>query len=655
MRKLALGGTLVALALAAAQPAAAAGVETDCANLATTLATATEGETIVLSGACMSPTNSFVLPKVAGLTIEGTPSGGSGFIGVGAGGPALFSPPEGTDGLTLRNLSFEDYEGPGAVRIKSTKTATHPFGFVRDRFQHNENATGNGGGLAMIVEEPKPAVCAFTGPGAPVTVTESTFLGNTARFQAGGGAFIDLECAAGGISASVTGNLFADNKVAGDNEPAQGGGLWVGVGHAFAPAIPFALSQQGNALEANVVENTGTEPINVQGGGEFTDGGGVTSLNDLFVANRISGAVGSERPSEGGGLASLDPGECTSTPGASSTLINLIAAGNSIGPPSGTGEGGEGGGVYVGCAPGKGGYHLTLVNSTISANTATGTGAAAGLDGETNDTALLENTIVAGNLGSADLGGFGASAGENVAATFSDVCAVGSASTPLAGAGNICAFPALVGPATGDVHESPASPTIDAGSNAFIGAQPTDAFGGPRILAGRAGDTPTVDIGAAESPAAAPIGPIFKPLPPVPLTAGTAKASHLKSFPGGVSVTIACTGQPGQTCSGSVVVRTVETLRGKRLIAVSSRKPRRHKVTVTVGSAGFSGLKAGSSRTLRIALNAKGRALLKRFRPLPVKVLVSQQTAGKTAVVATARLRVPRRRPAHHHQRPRGG
>ena len=56
-----------------------------------------------------------------------------------------------------------------------------------------------------------------------------------------------------------------------------------------------------------------------------------------------------------------------------------------IGAPSGTGTGGEGAGVYAGCFPGGHGYHLTLVNSTVSGNTAAGPGAVSGVDGESTD------------------------------------------------------------------------------------------------------------------------------------------------------------------------------------------------------------------------------------------------------------------------------
>ncbi|HXD55012.1 MAG TPA: hypothetical protein VN618_09700 [Solirubrobacteraceae bacterium] len=503
MRVVALVSVLAALALGVAQPAAASTVETDCANLATTLAAATTGETIVLSGMCAGTEGSFGLPEVAALTIEGAPSGVNGFDGTGAFGAALFSGSEGTDGLTLRNLTFKNYEGfQGAVWIKSTKSATHQFAFIGDRFLNNVDTNSNGGGLSMIVEEPKPSVCGFTGAGAPVTLTESVFTGNTDHSQAGGGAYLDLECAAGTISASVTNNVFTANKVAAGTEPLQGGGLWVGLGHEII-AVPFTLSQQGNLLEGNAVENTSTEARRVEGGGEFTDGGPVTSLDDRFIANSISGAKGSSFSSEGGGFASLDPGECSTTPGVSSTATNLIATGNSIGAPSGSGTGGEGGGIYVGCLPGKGGYHLTLLNSTITANSASGSGASAGLDGETNDTAVLENSIVTGNLGAPELGGFGAVDGEHLTASFSDVCALESSTSPFAGTGNICAAPALANAISGDVRETATSPTIDAGSNALAGSLATDAFGAPRITAGRAGDAAVVDIGASESAAVA--------------------------------------------------------------------------------------------------------------------------------------------------------
>lgn len=76
--------------------------------------------------------------------------------------------------------------------------------------------------------------------------------------------------------------------------------------------------------------------------------------------------------------------------------------------------------MYAGCVSGGGGYSLTLINGTISSNTATGTAAVAGLDGESNDHVTLENTIDAANTGGLDLGGFGATNGANATADHSD-------------------------------------------------------------------------------------------------------------------------------------------------------------------------------------------------------------------------------------------
>jgi hypothetical protein len=120
----------------------------------------------------------------------------------------------------------------------------------------------------------------------------------------------------------------------------------------------------------------------------------------------------------------------------------------------------------------------------------------AGADGEATDVLHLLNSILTGNSGGTDLGGFGASTGANADAANSDVCAPGSGS-PFAGPANICADPALVNPAAGDIKETASSPTLDKGFNDFVGVQ-TDVFGGPRILTSKPGDPPIVDMGAFE-------------------------------------------------------------------------------------------------------------------------------------------------------------
>ena len=116
------------------------------------------------------------------------------------------------------------------------------------------------------------------------------------------------------------------------------------------------------------------------------------------------------------GLATLGGGLCVNPEGVTSSAANLVAAGNTIAAPSGTGTGNgvEGAGVYIGCGFLGGAYHMTLTNSTISGNTATGApaGAIAGIDGESIDFLdLQEHDRSPATAGGAELGGFGASTG----------------------------------------------------------------------------------------------------------------------------------------------------------------------------------------------------------------------------------------------------
>ena len=103
----------------------------------------------------------------------------------------------------------------------------------------------------------------------------------------------------------------------------------------------------------------------------------------------------------------------------------------------------------------------------------------------------------------------------NVTASSSDVCAIGSTTSAFAGAGNICADPRLVSPSTRDVHETAASPTIDAGSNALVpSGVGTDFYRQPRIVGTKQAQG-IVDIGASEYQTAfAP--PSGNPPPPAP-------------------------------------------------------------------------------------------------------------------------------------------
>ncbi len=496
----AAAATLMVIAMLA-PGARAATLLTTCANFQNTLTSAGAGDTIVLTGLCTTPNANFVLPATTNLTIEGAATGTNGFDGAGVSSPALASPGGGTDGLTLSNLTFENYTSSTAVQVTSTTTTTNEFVFSGDTFSH-DGGSGNGGGLSMTLFE--SGSCAFAR--AAVTLSNSTFSGDTAgapvtaQVDGGGGAFVDIECESGSVSANVTGNTFSGDSVkAPNNRAGYGGGLVIGpAGAHIIEASPVTLTQSGNLFTGNSI--TGTNGFEYAGGGEFVDGTNMTSTGDAFIGNSLPGPAALGESSEGAGLAAFGGGNCTNQPGGpTSQAGNLVAAGNTIGAPSGTATNAdaEGAGVYVGCAVGGSGYHMTLISSTVSGNTAPGTGAVAGVDGENIDFLNLQNTIVSGDNGGSELGGF--NSGANVTASSSDICAIGSSTTAFAGTGNICADPKLVNPTAGDVHETSASPTIDVGSNALVpGGLTTDYYGNPRIAVGRNPDPATVDIGAQE-------------------------------------------------------------------------------------------------------------------------------------------------------------
>lgn len=101
--------------------------------------------------------------------------------------------------------------------------------------------------------------------------------------------------------------------------------------------------------------------------------------------------------------------------------------------------------------------------------------------------------------------------------------------------------------------------------------------------------------------------------------AGKAKVSGTK-----VTDTLSCHGGSGQSCTFKMALTVVETLRGKKVIAVAASK--RKKKTVTAGSKTVT-LAAGTEKKETVALNRVGRSLLKKRGKLPVSFTVSQGKA----------------------------
>jgi hypothetical protein len=614
----------------AAGTASAQVVQATCSTFGSTLSSAADGETIVLTGLCTGSNASFALPTATGLTIEGASTGTNGFDGTGVTGSALHG---NADGLTLRNLTFENYSLTNQSTVFLGLTTGTPT-IDSDTFLHNTSTSTGGGfrGALLIGDGGCPS------NGTTLTITHSTFSGNvtattdttTTDDVFGGGASIELFCLSPStVNLVMAGNSFVGNSIHTAGASAFGAGLYADNGEAQQ----LTAQQSGNVFRDNSIVSTGS--TSYYGAGEWLGNFNLTSTADEFLGNSLPGPAGASASSEGAGLGVIR-GNCPTTPTSTSTATvnDLVAVDNTIAAPS-SGGSVEGAGVYAGCqqTTGTGGFHLTLINSTVSGNS--GPGGAAGLDGESTDVLMLENSIVFGDMGagSGEIGGFGG----GITASYSDLC---SGTAPQPGAGNICSDPKLAGVSTGDVHETASSPTIDAGSNALVPSGITaDSYGQARTVATNQA-TPVVDIGAAEwqlpfTP------PATSPAPPS--TVGTASVSAVKPLPRGLRLTVHCAGNASQSCHGGVTVTTTEILKRSHVLGVDA-SARHRKRTVVVARASYA-LTGGHSVTLKLKLNRKGRTLLKRFGKLPVNVLVTQTNqSGKTVTVTTRKLTIKPRK-----------
>jgi hypothetical protein len=552
-----------------AQPAGAAESTVNCAGLQSALSGAKAGDRITLNELCKGGFP-YKLPAVA-VTLAGTP--GAGFDG---GSTAQL---EGsTASSTIEGLIFENANNPapsagGALSINGAGSPA-AVTLARDSFVNNAGAEGGGARVNTAT--------------AAVTVTESTFTGNSAKgagggllvfattasltgdtFSAnsagpnglGGGLVVDSDTttlsssqftnntatdsgggaeittlAAGGVGVTLLSNTFSHNSVAdpGGTSTHATGYLGGGLALEAVGAEPTGLVQAGNAFDSNSVSFKAV-PVSAMGAGEAVSRVALQSTGDRFTNNTLQGPNATKNakaePVFGWG-AGLSVVQCADTiveppaaPTILSTLSNAVVAGNTLisGPNA------NGAGIYVGFACANAYTALQLNDSTVAGNAISGaSGPVAGISGGPRDVLSLANTIVAGDSGGAEIGGFQGLAG--VSASFSDVCSGGA---PFAGSGNICADPLLLspGPGSADVRETAASPTLERGSNGLIPAGlSTDAFGGPRvrgpILCG-ASPAAIVDIGAAEfaypAPSCPPIVLLSHPQGPT----GAPKLSNL--------------------------------------------------------------------------------------------------------------------------------
>jgi len=654
-------GTLIASLLSVSAASASDVTVSNCAKLQPILNAAEAGEVITLAALCTASNSgaskgSFRLPSnVADLTIEGQSGMTAGFEGAGVAKPAL----EGRgNGLALRNLVVENYslDEKSAVTLDPSEGALPQIESDRfiDDVQTNTSGNPRGGALYLSTSN---STCAYT---TPLSITSSLFQGDQiidtsthTPSDHGGAVSAEIFCNSASAPvdfATLTADTFTDDSIdTATGREAFGGALYLA--NRSSAGVLVSATQSGNVFEADTIAATAPTEL-YGGGGEWVPSIVLTSSDDRFVKDALPAPQGSGASSEGSGLGVISA-TCAEAATASATLNNAIVAANTIGPAS---EGGQsaGAGIYIACEPTapNGHFHLTLNDSTVAGNQAPE--GIAGIDGEDTDELALSNSIVTGSPGQADIGGFRAVSDGSLTSLFSDACAPGT-STPLSGQGNICAEPLLADAETGDVQETVSSPTIDAGSNALVPEDLTmDAFGDPRIVAGRAGCSESfpaaVDMGADEyePPLQLCPPPFHPPLTPPPL--GLTEFVSLKESPTGAALTLSCSSSDGLGCSGTIFLTLDETLQGKKVIAVSASS--RTEVPVRIGQASFA-LAAGSTSTFQIKLNSTGLTLLHRFHAISALVLANQAVANNGVhifLLHTARFSEPKRKHKKHHK-----
>jgi|GEM_PF-2047352 len=349
--------------------------------------------------------------------------------------------------------------------------------------------------------------------GSPITISGNTFggtasgAGNTA-LGAGGALFISVQ---GGEASyepaqtvTLSANKFIDNEVTGGADfDLYGGAL------GMAPQVreyAFKVVQSGNLFQGNKIVATAASGYGVGGGAEWGIALPIKSTKDVFIGNEVNATTsGPVPPPLGGALGIISTnqyiGASTSTTllTASFTGADDLFLDNSNPSTSGWGGALYSGGVTTLYCPTATSCpsRLTLSDSTItgnSVNSSTGEGAA--IWGGSTDSLALHNSIVFGNTGvsgAPEIFGY-----SKPSYSHDDACTVAGGSTPLSGAGDICANPKL----TSLGVETAASPTIDRGLNSLVPAGlTTDVGGRPRISTGRVASCPraVVDMGAFES------------------------------------------------------------------------------------------------------------------------------------------------------------
>jgi CSLREA domain-containing protein len=301
----------------------------------------------------------------------------------------------------------------------------------------------------------------FNQSGGTLTVTNSTFSGNSAGLY-GGGIFNQS-----GGTLTVTNSTFSGNSASAGGS--DGGGIY-------------------NAGTLTVESSTFSANSSDFGGGIFNQSGGtLTVTNSTFSGNQTFAGFG-------GGIFNQS--------GGTLTVTNSTFSGNSAGS--------YGGGIFN-----QSGGTLTVTNSTFSGNSASSVGSdGGGIFNQSGGTVTLKNTLIANSTRGGDcVGTLSGSNINNLIEDSSNACGLTNGVN-----GNIIGQDPNLGSLTGSPAYFPlqsGSPAIDAGDNNTCTNSPVNNQSQNGVTRPQDGDGiggAVCDIGSYEAPYTPPTNtPTFTP------------------------------------------------------------------------------------------------------------------------------------------------
>jgi hypothetical protein len=131
-----------------------------------------------------------------------------------------------------------------------------------------------------------------------------------------------------------------------------------------------------------------------------------------------------------------------------------------------------------------------------------------------------------------------------------------------------------------------------------------------------------------------------------PGTRGVPKVGRVKVSAATAALPVSCDGGPGAVCKITATLTVTERVKGGKVVAVSSTKPRKRQKRIVLLGTATRTLTAGQATVIRIRLNGAGKRLLSRYHVLRVKLTVL--AAGKAIAGHTITVTSPRRRRHAH-------